>query len=166
MGHIVILSSSIHVWLCSQHPQVCSQKAQLQNEVMSLQEHIGELDGIRKASADKIRATLDDSEKRKKGPSAKALWHYYSMVSEPWSKGTKLSQRKLQFILETSMPSKKKAVLPLIRATTPHPYLTFNDFTLIMAEFKPKRQDWNRMVQTLTGLQATSTEGTIDENSN
>lgn len=76
------------------------------------------------------------------------------MVAEPWSKGSKVSQRKLQYILETSIPSRKRSVLPLIRATTPQPYLTFQDFSLVMTEFEPKKKDWNKMVQTLTDLHA------------
>ena len=129
--------------------------------ISDLHDQLDEIEGKKKAEAERVRAVMEHRDKQK-GPSTKALWHYFSMVAENWSKGTKLSQRKLQFILETSCPAKKRTVLALIRATTPQPYLTFKDFSLVMTEFEPSKRDWHRMIRTLSELQTLDTSAEDD----
>ena len=76
------------------------------------------------------------------------------MISEPWSRASKVNTHKLKTVLELGVPERKRQVQPLIRATTTQPYLSFKEFNLVMNEFQCSKKEWRSLLKALQEVNA------------
>jgi len=129
------------------YADVIAQNTDFQAALKLLQDKIDELEGQKEEITKAERGARKREDE--KGPSERARWHFFAMIAEPWSKATKVSSYKLRTCMEHAIPERRRQVLPLIRATTPQPYLNFREFSLILSEFGISKKEWRKLIRAL-----------------
>jgi hypothetical protein len=114
---------------------------ELRHKIEELHERIDELEGVAKAKAAKQLDIKLDQRDTTKGPSQKALWHFFALCAEPWSKTTRLNNHKLRVVMETALPAKKRVVLGVIKNIQHVARFIFNQYGCIGGLTSVLRQD-------------------------
>lgn len=81
------------------YAEVIAQNYDFQTAIRLLQDKIDELEGLKAQESPDAKRHARNRENQK-GPSVKALWHFFAMLSEPWSKATRVSAYKLRCCME------------------------------------------------------------------